>query len=93
MLSPEEDIADELRAVTVEGLTMTEEFSKAADKIAFICSKRAVTQEKETAVEKATRRQNQNPKWSLFRQERISASNFGPVLKTALHLERLANHS
>ena len=62
LLCPEEDIADELKAVTVESLKKTEEFSKAADKIAFICSKLAVTHEQVAAVEKATRGQNKNPK-------------------------------
>ena len=81
LLQPEPDVSSVQAIKTVEEVSHTGNFLKAADRVAHVCSELVVTAEQINAAEMATRGQHKNPVWSMLRKGRITASNFGPVLK------------
>ncbi|XP_065191124.1 uncharacterized protein LOC135822310 [Sycon ciliatum] len=82
LLDPEVKEADNLPTETVEGITLSQGFLEAEHKVTYVCTRLSVSAAQIVAVEKATHGQNSNATWSLLRKGRITASNFGPVLKT-----------
>lgn len=59
----------------------SDEFLRAENRKDFLINNLKVTAENVTHIEKETIGQSRNPKWLSERKYRITASNFGPVLK------------
>ena len=54
LLIPEKEVVFTLPGAAVEIVTMSEEFLKATDKVSFVCSKLAVSDDQIAAVERVT---------------------------------------
>ena len=66
---------------TVCDIRLTEDYLKAADSVAYVTSQLPLSPAKIQAAEVATRGQSDNSMWAIVRKGRLTASNFGPVLK------------
>ena len=84
LLAAERSVQPDLPVMTVEDITVSSEFVAALDKVGFLCNKIAVATEQIVGVEAITRGQSKNPSWALLRNGRITASNFGAVLRPCL---------
>lgn len=79
LLSPEPP--EESRNIPeVENILFSQEFIAASDKVHLKVSL-SLTLEKIVEIEKLTRGQVNNPLWLLARKHRLTASNFGHILK------------
>jgi len=66
---------------TVSDIMMTEDYTKASDNVSFVSDRLPLTEEQIKEAEVATRGQSENSMWAIVRKGRLTASNFGPVLK------------
>ncbi|KAJ8930091.1 hypothetical protein NQ314_017153 [Rhamnusium bicolor] len=81
LLSPEPTINEETVVVDVEQLLFSEEYGNHGDKISFLKEKLSLTKDRIVEVQKLTVGQTNNPAWYIARKHRLTASNFGQVLK------------
>jgi hypothetical protein len=88
LLSAEPAVAA-LPAPTVEGITLGAAYAAAADKKDFVLRHIQMSTPLRQEIEVLTRGQGKNPFWGLYRKGRITASNFGPVIK---FLDRKTKH-
>ncbi|KAJ8963998.1 hypothetical protein NQ314_005210 [Rhamnusium bicolor] len=80
LLSPEPTINEET-VVDVEQLLFSEEYGNHGDKISFLKKKLSLTKDRIVEVQKLTVGQMNNPAWYIARKHRLTASNFGQVMK------------
>ena len=57
-------------------------YTQAHDNVQYLLDKLTVTEQQIDEAETATRGQRDNPMWGILRKGRLTASNFGPVIKT-----------
>ena len=81
LLSPEPDKGTVLPVNTVEDIVLCEEFLNHADKTSYLIEKLRISEDQRVAVNTATIGQRDNPSWQMLRKGRLTASNFGSVLK------------
>lgn len=65
----------------VTDIMLMPEFVDAADPIAYVLQHLAITADEVVAIEQLTRGQQSNPAWGACRKGRITASNFGAVIR------------
>jgi hypothetical protein len=82
LLSPEpvEDDADTVGPI-VEEVILSEDFMQAEDREEYLAGKLALPQERIERLAEKTVGQRSNPNWSLLRKMRLTASNFGAILR------------
>ena len=66
---------------TVEDIVLCEEFLNHADKTNYLIEKLRISEDQRVAVNTATIGQRDNPSWQMKSKGRLTASNFGSVLK------------
>ena len=66
---------------TVEDIVLCEEFLNHADKTSYLIEKLRISEDQRVAVNTATIGQRDNPSWQMKSKGRLTASNFGSVLK------------
>ena len=81
LLSPEPDKSTVLPVNTVEDIVLCEELLNHADKTSNLMEKLCISEDQHVAVNTATIGQWDNPSWQMLRKGRLTASNFGSVLK------------
>ena len=64
-----------------DAITASEAFHSAEDKSAFVLNGMKPTNEERLAIAKATEGQRTNPLWLKYKKHRVTASNFGLVLR------------
>ncbi|KAM7315155.1 uncharacterized protein ISCGN_004938 [Ixodes scapularis] len=67
--------------VTIEDLIFSDEYTQAADRTAYLVEKAAKSREEIQQLAESTTGQRTNPLWQVERKLRLTASNFGKVLK------------
>ena len=82
LLSPSPPVEQSLPAHHIANILQQDGFASAGDKVAFVCRHLPITDEERRAVADVTKGQASNPQWSIYRKGRVTASNFGRVLKT-----------
>lgn len=80
LMSPEPDITV-CTVPTVSEIINSPSFHSDSNQVSYIMSKLAVSKEQIADVEAKTRNQQQNPLWGHYRSGRLTASNFGAVVK------------
>ena len=92
LLAPEPPVA--LSFVrNVSDIMLNPEFVTSDNPIAYILEHLAVTPEEIVAIEELTRGQQENPAWGACRKGRITASNFGAVIRNMRSKRRTASKS
>lgn len=67
---------------TVEEIILSKEFVNGNFQVENLLEQMKLTEEQQCAVQKATIGQRENPSWQLLRKGRLTASNFGVILKS-----------
>lgn len=80
LLSPEPDVQP-LPVPSVEELILSPAFLQENLNVDFLLDKLKISVEQQQAVKRATKGQRHNPVWHQLRKGRLTASNFGVVLK------------
>ncbi|KAK3098705.1 hypothetical protein FSP39_022243 [Pinctada imbricata] len=76
----EEPPVPKLDVPCVEDLLLTQEYTSTTDKLQWLKIKLAITKEQIQQVAQLTAGQRNNHLWAMVRKDRLTASNFGPVL-------------
>ncbi|KAJ8393375.1 hypothetical protein AAFF_G00060970 [Aldrovandia affinis] len=64
-----------------DGVLTSPGYGNAEDKALYVLSSLAVSPQQKEAIERATVGQTKNALWTAYRKKRVTASNFGLVLK------------
>jgi len=80
LMSPEPNITV-CTVPTVTEIINSPSFTTDSNQVSYIMSRVAVSKEQIAEVEVNTRHQQQNPLWGRYRSGRLTASNFGAVVK------------